>query len=174
MNISTVKEKILNAILIAERVTGKKESLPILSCVLLDVGKDLIIRATNLEAGVEIRVPCDVSEKGVIAVPANVLSQTLRSIGGEKITLKTDEGNLVVESKGTRTLIKAVPHSEFPTLSGGAGSAGISISRVNLMQGISGFVCGVSIDDPSRTGERLYFHSKQRDNLRRDRFIQAR
>ena len=83
MNISTVKEKILNAILIAERVTGKKKSLPILSCVLLDVGKDLTIRATNLEAGVEIRVPCDVSEKGVIAVPTNVLSQTLRSIGGE-------------------------------------------------------------------------------------------
>ena len=136
MNISTVKEKILNAILIAERVTGKKESLPILSCALLDVGKDLTIRATNLEAGVEIRVPCDVSEKGVIAVPTNVLSQTLRSIGGEKITLKTDEGNLVVESKGTRTLIKAVPHSEFPTLSGGVGGVGISISRINLMQGI--------------------------------------
>ena len=136
MNISTVKEKILQAILIAERVTGKKESLPILSCVLLDVSKELTIRATNLEAGIEIRVPCDVVEKGVIAVPTNVLSQTLRSIGGEKVSLKTDEGNLVIESKGTRTLIKSISHDEFPALPGGAEGSGISISRTNLIQGI--------------------------------------
>src|SRR3989344_1653072 len=83
MNFSTVKEKILQAILIAERVTGKKESLPILSCVLLDVSKELVI-----------------------------------------------------ESKGTRTLIKSIPHDEFPALPGGAEGSGISISRMSLIQGI--------------------------------------
>src|SRR3989344_8817297 len=110
MRVTTTKEKILNAVLIAERIVGKKESLPILSCILLDVGHDLSVRATNLEAGVEIKVPCEVEEKGVVGVAAGVLSQTLRSISGEKISLKTDEGNLVIESRGTKTLIKAVPH----------------------------------------------------------------
>jgi len=41
MKIATTKEKILNAVLLAERITGKKESLPILSCIDLDAGKDL-------------------------------------------------------------------------------------------------------------------------------------
>src|SRR3989344_6669709 len=118
MRITIPKEKILDGVLITERITGKKETLPVLSCVFIEVGKGLSLRATNLEAGVEVDMPSEVGEKGVVAVPANVLSQTLRSIGSDKVTLKTEEGNLIVESRGTRTPIKAVPHEEFPVLAG--------------------------------------------------------
>ena len=139
MKLTTIKEKILNAVQIAERITGKKESLPILSCVLLDGGSgkgELIVRATNLEAGIEISVPCEIEDKGVIAVSASVLSQTLRSISGEKIALKTEEGNLIVESRGTKTLIKAIPHEEFPKLGDMGGGKGVPVSREELMRGI--------------------------------------
>ncbi|QQG38017.1 MAG: DNA polymerase III subunit beta [Candidatus Kaiserbacteria bacterium] len=135
MRLTTTKQKILEAILIAERITGKKESLPVLSCVLLDVGRDLLVRATNLEAGIEVRVPCEVEEKGVAAVPASVLSQTLRSMSGDKVVVKTEEGNVVIESRGTRTLIKAVPHEEFPVLSGSE-VKGILIEREKVLRGI--------------------------------------
>ena len=137
MKLATTKEKILGGVLIAERITGKKETLPILSCVLLDAWKDLRIRATNLEAGIEVLVPCEIEEKGMVAVSANVLAQTLRSIGAEKIELRVDDGNLIIESRGTKTLIKAIPHEEFPALSAGSGKGGISISREGLMRGIS-------------------------------------
>ena len=40
MQFTTARETLLNAILIAERVVGKKESLPVLSCVVLDIGKE--------------------------------------------------------------------------------------------------------------------------------------
>ena len=137
MKIATTKEKLLYAILLAERITGKKESLPVLACALLVVVKDLIVRATNLEAGIQITVPCEVEDKGMLAVPAGVLSQTLRSISSEKINLRTEEGNLVVESKGTKTLIKAIPHDEFPALPAGSEKRGISIEREELMRAVS-------------------------------------
>lgn len=136
MKISVLKEKILNAALIAERVVGKKESLPILSCVLFTVAKDITIRSTNLEAGVEVRLLGEVGEEGVVAVPAGILSQTLRSITGEKITLKTEEGNLLVESKGTRTLIKAVPHEEFPPLPIKNSLKGVRIQKNIFIEGL--------------------------------------
>ena len=137
MKLTTTKEKILNTVLISERITGKKESLPILSCILLDVGKELSIRATNLEAGIEIVVPCEVEEKGIIAVSASVLSQTLRSIGGDKVIFKTEGENLIIESRGTRTLIKAILHDEFPKLSSeGEEKKGISMPRERFMRGI--------------------------------------
>ena len=139
MKLTTTKEKILSAIQLTERITGKKESLPVLSCVLLDAtaGKgEMVARATNLEAGIEVNIPCDIEDKGIIAVSASVLSQTLRSISGEKIALKTEEGNLVVESRGTRTLIKALPHEEFPALGAGGDTKGMSVSREELMRGI--------------------------------------
>ena len=136
MKISTTKARLLNAILLAERVVGKKESLPVLSCILLEAGKELSLSATNLEAGVDIKIPVEVEETGMIAVNAHVLSQTIRSISGDKITLKNEDANLLIESRGTKTLIKAVPHAEFPTLSSKTDMKGISVSREILMRGI--------------------------------------
>lgn len=136
MKISTTKEKILNAILTAERITGKKESLPILSCILIDAQKDLVLKATNLEAGIEFTVPGEVTEKGTIAVPAAILSQTMRSISGEKVTFSSEEGNLLIESRGTKTLIKAVPHEEFPALPTDGGKNTYKIARERLISGI--------------------------------------
>jgi DNA polymerase-3 subunit beta len=136
MKIHTTKEKLLNVILMAERVTGKKESLPILSCILIDANKELVLRSTNLEAGFEASVPGEISSGGVLAVPATVLSQTIRSIGGDKVTLSSEEHNLLVESRGTKTLIKAVPHEEFPALPKSSTKNGISLDRERLVRAL--------------------------------------
>src|SRR3989338_1013635 len=137
MKVITIKEKILSAVVLAERITGKKESLLILSCILIDVGKEISVRSTNLEAGIDIKVQGDVEEKGVVAVTASVLSQTIKSINSEKITLRTEGQNLIIEARGTKTLIKAVPHDEFPKLSkDSCGAKGFSIERERLLGGI--------------------------------------
>ncbi|MEK7601122.1 MAG: DNA polymerase III subunit beta [Patescibacteria group bacterium] len=136
MKIITTKEKILNTILMAERVTGKKESLPVLACIFVEAAKDITLRATNLEAGFESVVPGEVGEVGAVAVPAAILSQTIRSIGSDKVAFSTDDSNLLVESRGTKTLIKAIPHDEFPALPKSAGKNKISLSRERLIHGI--------------------------------------
>jgi len=117
MNISTTKEKFVRAITLAERLTGKKESLPVLSCILIDATQDIVIvRATNLEAGIEITIPATVTEKGMVAVPAQILSQTIRALTTDTVSLVVEDGNLLIASKGSKTLIKAIPHTEFPHL----------------------------------------------------------
>ena len=133
MKIQTVKEKFLTALLMAERVVGKKESLPVLSCVLMDVNKELYLRTTNLEAGFEATLPIEVEEKGVIAVPITVLIQTIRAIGADTIHLSNDEGNLLIESKGTKTLIKAIPSGEFPPLPSASSKGGSVLERTALL-----------------------------------------
>lgn len=136
MKILTTKEKILWGISIVERVTGKKETLPVLSCVLFDVGKEIYIRATNLESAVSVVIPGDITEKGTMAVPAHILSQTIRSISGDKVTLSLEDGNLLIESRGSKTLIKAVPHEEFPSFPVSDGGKKISLSREQLVHGM--------------------------------------
>lgn len=133
MRFTTSKEKILHAVLMAERVVGKKESLPVLSCILLDVEKNLRVRATNLEAGVEVDVGGEVGEAGTVAVSASILSQTLRSIAGEKVALRTDGPNLFLEARGSKTLIKAVPHDEFPALPAAGVGKGLTLEREKLL-----------------------------------------
>jgi DNA polymerase-3 subunit beta len=80
MKIVSPKEKLLRAIQLAERLAGKKESLPVLSCILIEVEDACTIRSTNLEAGIEVKVPCEIKAKGVVAIPAAIFSQTIRSI----------------------------------------------------------------------------------------------
>lgn len=99
------------------RVSTKHVTLPVLQCVYLE-SKDnnLIMRATNLEIAVEARVEANVSEQGVIAVPASVLLQTVGLNNEKSITLRAEDGGLVVEASGSETLIKSIPHEEFPSI----------------------------------------------------------
>jgi DNA polymerase III subunit beta len=137
MKIGTTKERLFHAVLLAERLAEKKESLPILSCIKIEAhGKECVLSATNLEAGIEITIPSEIGEKGTVAIPAGVLSQTIRSISSDKINLRSEDSNLLVESKGTKTLIKAIPHDDFPTLPIHSKEKNISISRQHLLNGI--------------------------------------
>lgn len=137
MQFTTPKEKILNAVLIAERLVGKKESLPVLSCILLEVGKDLAVRSTNLEAGVDISVPGEATEKGSLAVPASILSQTLRTVSGDRVVLRSEGGNLLIEAHGSKTLIKALPHDEFPGITATKETTrSLELSRTLLLQAL--------------------------------------
>lgn len=69
-------------------------------------------------------------------MPAGILSQTLRSIGGDKIQIKTEESNVLLEARGTKTLLKAVSHEEFPTLPGVSGGSTLVLARERLLRGI--------------------------------------
>lgn len=145
MKLNTTKEQLLNAVVLAERLTGKKESLPILSCVLFEaVGKQLIVRGTNLEAGIEVVLPAQVESAGTIAVPSSIILQTLRSIGGDIVGLKDIEGNLSVESRGSKNLIKAISPEEFPSLSHQSQNKGFSVSREQFLHGIQSVVYAAS------------------------------
>lgn len=118
MKIECLKEKLTAAISNAQRITGKNLTLPVLSCILLEATKsELIIRATNLDLGIEIRLPVKVEEEGVVAVPGSIISSFISTLQDEKsIKLETQEGNLLVSTLHNSTLIKTLPVEDFPTI----------------------------------------------------------
>lgn len=137
MRFTTARDSLLSAVQVAERVVGKKESLPVLSCVLIEVdGKECVIRATNLEAAVEVHVPGEAGEPGMLAVPVTVFTQTLRSLSGDKVTLREESGNVLVEARGSKTLIKAVAHDEFPRVNGKEAGDALMVPKERLMEAL--------------------------------------
>lgn len=99
------------------RVSTKHVTLPVLQCVLLEVNENILtMRATNLEIGIEVQLPVEVVAVGSIAVPAQVLIQTVNCYTSPKITLKVADGSLEVSGGGSQTRIKSIPHEEFPTI----------------------------------------------------------
>ena len=117
MHVMVEKQTLQEAVGLAVRVVGKKESLPVLSCVLCEATKnELVIRTTNLESAVDIRIPARVEKIGACAIPAQTLLQTIRTLRAGHISLTTEDKHIVCSSGGSRTAINTVPHEEFPSI----------------------------------------------------------
>ena len=138
MKIECVKEKLSQAIGKAERVTGKNLTLPVLNCVLLDAKKGMLtINATNLDLGVEITLPVKVEKEGMVAVPGGILYNFLQNIYNDKnISLELKDGNLHVSTPHTSTIIKSIPHDDFPSIPRIDGGKKVSINSRDFLKGL--------------------------------------
>lgn len=99
------------------KASTKHATLPVLQCVMFEAkGGELILRATNLEIGIEAKIKADVIEEGAAAVPAGVLIQTTNLINQKETTLSYKNNSLIIDTGGSATEIKCIPHDEFPTI----------------------------------------------------------
>ncbi len=118
MKIECIKEKLHIAVSKAEKIASKNISLPVLSCLLFETRRNvLIIRSTNLDLGLEISIPVKVEEEGRVAVPAQVISSFLNNLSDDKnIKLETVDNVLRVYSSNSEANIKTLPVDDFPTV----------------------------------------------------------
>ena len=137
MKIECSINKIKKALMSVERITGKNLTLPILSSVLwVAVGKNLKLRATNLNIGVEIEVPAKVEKEGSVAVRGDVLSSLFSILQGDLLVkFELIKGNLLVKTKTSTILLKSIPHEDFPTIP--------IIKGVNLLIPCKKFIEGI-------------------------------
>lgn len=118
MKIESDKDVIEQAIIKTSRLAGKHLTLPVLSCVYLEASKKdgLIIKSTNLDLGIEIKIKVKVINEGYVAVPANIFSGVISSIKDKSLTIEVVEGNLKISTDSNSTLIKSMPADDFPVI----------------------------------------------------------
>jgi DNA polymerase-3 subunit beta len=117
MKFETTIEQLRAAANTAARFAEKRANLPVLGSVLLAAeGGRLILRATNLECGVEVVVPAKVSVDGTVALPAPIFSAFLSGARGKTITASLEGGVLALKTDRAAASIKTVPHDDFPLL----------------------------------------------------------
>ncbi len=137
MKIECSRDKLVEAIGKAEKVTGKNLTLPVLSCILFEAtGKNLILRATNLDLGIEISLPVKVEKEGKVAVSGAIINSFVSQVQSKNITLEVVEGNLKVTSDVTTTIIKSMNFDDFPTIPMLVGDKTISLNAKDLIRGI--------------------------------------
>lgn len=129
-----IKEKIIQA----DRITGKNLSLPILHSVLIEtIDSALVIRATNLDLGVEFTIPASIEVKGKVAVSGGILSGVLSTLPDDvNVTLEVVNGNLVIVTEKTTTVVNGVPSEDFPTLPRVSDGSDVSIPADVFVSGV--------------------------------------
>lgn len=110
--------KIKTSLIIAEKLTGKNLTLPVLNSILWVVNnKTLKIRATNLSLGVEITVPAKIEEEGVLAIRGDVLSSLFSQLNSDgNVVFESINNNLSVKTKQNTVILKSIPYEDFPTI----------------------------------------------------------
>jgi DNA polymerase III subunit beta len=145
MKIVINTKALIEGLSLVEKVVGKKESLPVLSCIHLSTHQNTLeLRATNLETAIRSSVGCSVEREGVCTIPAHILSSSIRSLRGDTVTLSLEDGILTISQKGARLSVKSIPHAEFPSLLfAGTGTQVILPTQI-LLKGITTVIGSVS------------------------------
>lgn len=147
MKIECVKDKIEKALNLTERATSKNPTLPILSCVLFEAKNNtLLVRATNLDIGIEVSVPVKVEKPGTVAIKgATLLGFLANTPPGNQLSLELSGNGVVVKTLGGEALLKTFPHEDFPETPKLSDGSGVVIDGSVLLNGIRSVFYGASI-----------------------------
>jgi DNA polymerase-3 subunit beta len=118
MKLTIKKEEFLKGLQRIQGVVEKKNTMPILSNMLLTAeGNSVEIIATDLEIGLRGHYPADIEKPGSVAVSAKKMYEIVRELPAEDVSIKVEDNNWVKISSG-RSHFKLVglPKDDFPAL----------------------------------------------------------
>lgn len=116
---SLAREQLLKPLQLVSGVVEKRQTLPVLSNVLLEVKESqLSLTGTDLEVELIGRVVLsEPSEEGSITVPAKKLLDIVRSLPDDSIILVQQNAERIVVSCGrSKFTLSSLPASEFPNV----------------------------------------------------------
>jgi DNA polymerase III subunit beta len=161
MKIECLKENLTNIISIAEKISGRNLTLPVLNNLLL-VAKNnkFLIRSTNLDLGVEIEVPAKIISDGTVAVPGTIFHGLISTIyNTDKILLEVVKGNLNVTTKSNKAIINSIPHDDFPTLPSVKWDKSINIKTSEFINGLKSVWYSASISSIKQELSSVYIYN---------------
>ncbi|MDI2075517.1 DNA polymerase-3 subunit beta [Bradyrhizobium japonicum] len=149
-------------------VVEKRNTIPILSNVLIEVEQDkLRMKATDLDLEVIDVVPAQVAAKGTATVPASLLNDIVRKMPtGSQITLEqNDAANTVAVKSGRfRSTLQTLPPQDFPDLSAGDLTHSFALTGANLHRLIQRVEFAISTEETRYYLNGIYLHTRKDGN----------
>lgn len=132
MKFQTSRDVLLRPLRVVTGVVERRQTLPVLSNVLLEVEDDsLTMRGTDLEMEVVARVTdrLEVAQSGAVTVPAHKLTDIWQSLpDGADVQVALESDRVVLRSGRIRFTLATIPVEEFPKTQEGDGDDGIKIA----------------------------------------------
>ncbi|OEC38023.1 DNA polymerase III subunit beta [Pseudomonas sp. 1D4] len=135
MHFTIQREALLKPLQLVAGVVERRQTLPVLSNVLLVVeGQQLSLTGTDLEVELVGRVVLeDAAEPGEITVPARKLMDICKSLPSDAlIDIRVDEQKLLIKAGRSKFTLSTLPANDFPTVEEGPGSLNFSLVQSKL------------------------------------------
>jgi DNA polymerase-3 subunit beta len=168
MKLICSRDAILKEIGIAQEVISSKNSLSILSNVLLTATKGtLVLQATDLKVGFETSIPVDVVQEGTTTAFCDKLLNIIRSLPEGDVELEqTDATMLRIRpvSKKIDFQLRCIPADKYPEIAKVADSSYFDFPQKDFIEMVSKTLFAVS-DDETRYFMNGIFVEKRDDML---------
>jgi len=157
------KEELLKGLQRIQGVVEKKNTMPILSNMLLTADKNGVeIIATDLEIGLRGRYSAEVDNPGAVAVSAKKMYEIVRELPAEDIQIKVEDNNSVkIVSGHSQFKLVGLPKDEYPALPEVAEEAMIVIEGDTLRDMIKKTLYSVGENDARYVLNGLFVHMTQ-------------
>jgi len=151
MKFTCERDSIAKEISIAQEIISSRNSLSILSNVLLEAQNGhLLIRATDLKVSFETKIPVDISIPGSITVFCDKLLGILKSLPAGHIEFEnTAENRFIIRPlfKKIDFRLKSISADKFPEIQSAPENAFMQIGQKDFMEMITQTVFAVSDDE---------------------------
>jgi DNA polymerase-3 subunit beta len=155
MNLQVTQENLDRALGSVARVANTRNTLPILSNVLIKTSNNrLSLSATNLDIAITHYIGAKVSEEGSITVPARLMQDFVGSLPEGVINLNLEETKLHVTTNQYNSVVNGMVADDFPVMPAISEGKTWSIGGLVLKKGLQQVVFAASNDEtrPVLTG----------------------
>ncbi len=122
MKATIERATLLKSLSHVQSVVERRNTIPILSNVLIEARDDNSIRlmATDLDLQVDESVPANIDQPGATTVPAHTLFEIVRKLPeGSQVELNVAEAKMHLSSGRSRFHLSTLPRDDFPVISEG-------------------------------------------------------
>jgi DNA polymerase-3 subunit beta len=163
MKVTVERAHLLKALNHVHRVVERRNTIPILSNVLLRAtGDELKLRATDLDIDVAETVPAVIEAPGATTVPAHMLYDIVRKLpDGSQVELSTRPDGATIDLKSGRSKfsLQMLPESDFPDISAGTFTHTFSMPAADLKRLVDRTQFAISTEETRYYLNGIYFHT---------------
>ena len=161
MRVTVERSHLLKSLGHVHRVVEKRNTIPILSNVLLRAeGARLLLKATDLDLEITETVPADIAQASATTVPAQILFDIVRKLpDGAEVALDTGDGaQLALRSGRSKFTLQVLPESDFPDLATGEFATRFTLTAGALKKLIERTQFAISTEETRYYLNGIYLH----------------
>lgn len=158
MKIFCSKDALLTGVNAVQRAVSGKNTLPVLQGILITaVQQSLQFAATDLEMGIRCEVSAQVTEEGIIVVPAKLFAEVVRKLPDTVISLEERDKSITIYYHQSEIVLNGYDPEEFPLLPDLMDPVEFSIPTIIFKNMIrqTVFSCAIEENRPVFTGTLL-------------------
>lgn len=148
MKFTVSKKEFAEALKFANKACAVKSNTPILSGIYLSAAESCLeIQATDNTVGIIAKIPASVEESGATVILGKKLFEVVTKLGGEIVTISTNEKLVEISSEGTKFDLLTFNADDFPKIKVEENAQSFTLTKFSFKNLVSKTAFAAAKDD---------------------------